>query len=418
MEAAQVAAVRRVEDGMIGMVICVGRCSVEIVERGGGWSRIYFSGGDVGDGLVYVRVDERGLEEWRFGLGRARVGKVWRLGEFELGGIVGCGGGGRVFMVRGGDGERFAMKRIEKRGVLESGKVCGHVGSERRVMEVVGRRRFLLEMVFAFQTRRYLFIGTQYCEGGDLGGFLKGKGGIVEEGIVRGIAAEVVLGLECLHGLGIVYRDLKLENILIGGDGHVRIGDYGLAKGLGESGRTGSICGTRNYMAPEILSGRRYGKEVDWWSLGVMLYRMVCGRFPFEGRRTKEVFEGIRWGTVRWPGWLSGAMKELLEGLLEKEGGRRFGLEEVKRHAFFVGVDWDAVANGETGRVVDVVQGKIGLVDRKELEDDEVVDINDLLVGFEFGGIPNDRDKQPPLLITRKTSNNFLQRIASIDMLK
>lgn len=218
--------------------------------------------------------------------------------------------------------------------------------------------------------------------------------GRLSEDQTRKVAAEIILGLEHLHRQGIVYRDLKPENILIGGDGHIMIGDYGLAKQLivddnednttrqraadGDSEitstgstsanaphfdgrqqtnntnnnqnsnqprlcRTMSICGTRNYLPPEMLSGRMYSFEADVWSLGIMIYRMVCGVFPFDGRRTKEVFQRIKKERLRIPGWVSPSTRDLLRGLLEKRPERRFSLNDAKHAEFFATVNWNEV---------------------------------------------------------------------------
>lgn len=219
--------------------------------------------------------------------------------------------------------------------------------------------------------------------------------GRLSEEQTRKIMAEVILGLEHLHKQGIVYRDLKPENILIGGDGHIMIGDYGLAKQLitedkdentarlgvidGDSGvtstgsnsgpnapqsssgqeinnnncnhnnktprlrRTMSICGTRNYLPPEMLSGRMYSFEADVWSLGIMMYRMICGVFPFDGRRTKEVFQRIKKERLLIPTWVSPTARDLLHGLLEKRPERRFTLNDAKQADFFSVVNWEHV---------------------------------------------------------------------------
>lgn len=239
--------------------------------------------------------------------------------------------------------------------------------------------------------------------------------GRLSEEQTRRIVAEIVLGLEHLHNRGIIYRDLKPENIFIGADGHILIGDYGLAKQLrddeistttatttastttieqactdaggvatpttkarmtmaaatpscamnGEQRlfKTMSICGTRNYLPPEMLNGRLYSFEADVWSLGVMLYRMLCGVFPFDGRRTKEVFHRIKKERLRMPAWISPAARDLLHGLLDKRPERRLTLPAVKRTAFFSDVDWDAVLRKRMGKCIPDIDASCSLQD-------------------------------------------------------
>lgn len=299
-------------------------------------------------------------------------------------------------------------------------------------MEKVGWHPFLLQMQFAFQTECNLFIGTPFCRGGDLASYIRHKGdktfpgspndvwmmqltaggqrkiyGRLSENQTRLIAAEVILGVEHLHSRGIVYRDLKPENIFIDASGHIRIGDYGLAKQLSDDGvfnksmssggasissprtigtdletgravgqpfrndssklvKTTSICGTRNYLPPEMLHGKLYSFEADIWSLGVMLYRILCGIFPFDGRRTKEVFHRIKKEKVKMPYWLSEEARELLSGLLEKRPERRLTIEDVKKLAFFESIQWDDVLHKRGSACIPDVEAGTCLQDALE----------------------------------------------------
>lgn len=242
---------------------------------------------------------------------------------------------------------------------------------------------------------------------------------------MRRVAAEIVLGLEGLHGQGVAFRDLKLENVLLGADGHVKIGDFGLATRLEDGGngrwaKMRSVCGTRNYLCPEMVNGEGYGLGVDLWCLGVLLFRMVAGKFPFEGR-TREVFAGIRKGRVSMPGWVGFECGDLICGLLVGEG-ERLGIEDVKRHEFFAGVVWEEVFKGRMGKAVEDLEiGDGGLGAMRNFELGRVAEVSlgeegdacEDMVGFEYG-IGERRGLVKPIDVIRKSSG-MLSKIASID---
>lgn len=365
-----------------------------------------------------------------------------------------------------GSKHAFALKVIDKSQALKSSKLFRHVASERYLMEKAGKHPFLLPLQFAFQTQSNLFIGTPFCAGGDLASYIRYAGdksscpdhtelgltlqehrrrgvyGRLPEAQTRKIAAEIILGLEHLHKRGIVYRDLKPENVFIDSSGHIKIGDYGLAKYLRASPcgegrvRTESVCGTRNYLPPEMLLGLHYGIEMDVWCLGVMLFRMLCGRFPFDSVRTREVFHRIKHGAPRVPGFLSEAARSLLLGLLRKSPARRLSLAQVKAHAFFAGVDWDGVLAGRAGPCIsDVETGSsptdaLGNFELSKLQgvtlgeyvgemDEEPWrlerDLENVMIGFEYGCAAEDGGEVEPLMVTQK-SGGILRKIASIDV--
>lgn len=413
------------------------------------------------------------LQRWRVCLARARVIDLPTLHTLTVESVIGQGGGGKVFMVRWGD-EYYALKVINKRKTFRSARSIRHVASERFLMEQAGTHPYLLRMEFAFQTRNNLFIGTPLCAGGDLSAHVRRNGlkmtaalsrqfapdcvsnpekgrckkyyGRLPEAVVQVAVAEILLGLRHLHKRGIVYRDLKPENVLIDADGHLKIGDFGLAKHLhlnhNGSGylRTNSICGTRNYLPPEMLRGKTYSMEADMWSLGIMVYRLICGCFPFDAPRTKEVFKQVRYEAVQIPDVLSLEARSLIENLLAKDPATRLSVEQCMDHPFFADIDFarmlqkrfpppinkvklgiaptDVLDNFELSKLQGITIGEV--VNKADtlnqtMADEPLPTANPKgrLIGFEYV-VPNYNSLPPePIEIARK--NGLLARIVSID---
>jgi len=165
----------------------------------------------------------------------------------------------------------------------------------------------------------------------------------------RFYAAQIVLAIEHLHSLDIIYRDLKPENVLIDKDGFIRLTDFGLSKKniQGNKGAN-SVCGTPEYLAPELLFKLGHGKAADWWTLGAILFEMLTGLPPFYTSNRDELFKRIKYESLKFPSYLSMNAKSLLDGLFKKNpeerlGGSREDAEAIKRHAWFDGVDWDVL---------------------------------------------------------------------------
>ena len=214
------------------------------------------------------------------------------------------------------------------------------------------RHPFVVGLQMAFQTRDKFFFVLDYCAGGELFCHLQRLGKFAEPR-ARFYTAELVLALAHVHALGVVYRDLKPENVLLDARGHVRLTDFGLSKEgvtLHAKGAH-SFCGTPEYLAPEILARRGHGRAVDWWSLGALLYEMLTGLPPFYSRDREKLFEGIKHGELGYPGHLSPDAKAILRALLERDPARRLGsgpgdADEIRAHTFFARVDWDALLDG------------------------------------------------------------------------
>ncbi|CAI4223047.1 unnamed protein product [Auanema sp. JU1783] len=210
--------------------------------------------------------------------------------------------------------------------------------------------RDMKELTYSFQTNDRLCFVMEFAIGGDLYYHLNREVQTSKEGFSesrsRFYGAEIVLALGYLHNCSIVYRDLKLENLLLDKDGHIKIADFGLCKEEIKFGdRTNTFCGTPEYLAPEVLEDNDYGRAVDWWGVGVVMYEMMCGRLPFYSKDHQKLFQLIMAGELRFPSKLSPEAKNLLSGLLVKEPANRLGggtddALEICQHPFFNGLDW------------------------------------------------------------------------------
>lgn len=158
----------------------------------------------------------------------------------------------------------------------------------------------------------------------------------------RFYAAEIVCGLQFLHQKGIIYRDLKLDNVLLDHSGHIKIADFGMCKeNMSGDRQASTFCGTPDYIAPEILQGLKYSFSVDWWSFGVLLYEMLIGQSPFHGDDEDELFESIRLDSPYYPRWITKESKDILEKLLERDVSKRLGVTgNIKIHPFFKTINW------------------------------------------------------------------------------
>jgi RAC serine/threonine-protein kinase len=266
------------------------------------------------------------------------------LDDFEYLKVLGKGTYGKVILCREkATGQLYAIKVLKKETIIAKDEVA-HTLTENRVLRTTSHP-FLISLKYSFQTSERLCFVMEYVNGGELY-FHLSRERVFTEDRARFYAAEILLALKYLHSQGIIYRDLKLENLLLDKDGHMKIADFGLCKEQISYGTTtGTFCGTPEYLAPEVLEDSNYGRAVDWWGLGVVMYEMMVGRLPFYSLNSDELFELILMEEVRFPRTLSPEAKSLLSGLLVKDPTRRLGggpedANEIMMHPFFLGVDW------------------------------------------------------------------------------
>ncbi|XVE59157.1 hypothetical protein DITRI_Ditri05aG0023100 [Diplodiscus trichospermus] len=291
---------------------------------------------------------------------------------------LGSGDTGSVHLVElCGTGLYFAMKAMDKGVMLNRNKVH-RACAEREILDMLDHP-FLPALYASFQTKTHICLITDYCPGGELFMLLDRQPmKVMKEDAVRFYAAEVVVALEYLHCQGIIYRDLKPENVLLQGNGHVALTDFDLScltsckpqllipatdekKKRQKSHQqdpifmaepmraSNSFVGTEEYIAPEIISGAGHTSAVDWWALGILLYEMLYGYTPFRGKTRQKTFANILQKELKFPRSIQASLhvKQLIYRLLHKDPksrlGSREGASEIKRHPFFKGVNWALV---------------------------------------------------------------------------
>jgi len=266
------------------------------------------------------------------------------LGDFELLKVIGRGSYGKVMQVKRRDtGDVYAMKVLKKESVFarNNPKDLQHTITERSVLALVNKysHPFILGLQFAFHTPAKLYYVLDFCNGGDLY-YLLSRCKRFREHHARFYAAETLTALQHLHSIGVLYRDLKPENVLIHGDGHVKLADFGLCK---ESSTADTFCGTPVYLAPEIWLRRTYGYEVDWWSLGCILFEMVVGLPPFWGDNLRDVRAKV-FKPPSFPAGMTTECQGVIAGMLDLEPEKRLGSAgngaDIRTHPFFAPIDW------------------------------------------------------------------------------
>ena len=237
--------------------------------------------------------------------------------HFDLLKLIGEGAFGRVILVRNRLNKRlYAMKAISK-SLLRKKNNMTYMQSERDILTKISHP-FIVTLWFAFQSEARLFLVMDFLAGGELFFHLKRKGLILEHE-ARLYLAEMVLAVEFLHSMGVVHRDLKPENVLLHRSGHVCLTDFGLAKEVGDSAKVRTLCGTSEYMAPEMLLRNGYTKAVDWWSLGALFFEMLAGKPPFTAKSAKELDRKIMSDKPCIPSYVTASAASLLKGMLEKD---------------------------------------------------------------------------------------------------
>eukprot|EP01129_Flabellula_baltica_P009780 TRINITY_DN4054_c0_g1_i2.p1 TRINITY_DN4054_c0_g1~~TRINITY_DN4054_c0_g1_i2.p1 ORF type:complete len:486 (+),score=116.36 TRINITY_DN4054_c0_g1_i2:1185-2642(+) len=284
------------------------------------------------------------------------------LEDFELIRVVGRGAFGKVLLCKLVDtNQTYAMKCILKKSLVRHKKEIEHTLAERSVMMKLDHP-FLMKLHYTFQTDDKLIYVMDYVNGGELFFHLE-REGTFDMDRARFYMAELISAISYLHESDIVYRDIKTENILLNSEGHVVLTDFGLSKELGDADqRTGTLCGTPVYLPPEMLKKQEYGKAVDFWSVGVLLFEMLTGDVPFYNDNIQKMFRMIVQDEVPYPDFLIGTpVQDLIDRLLQKNPEDRLtDWDEIKSHPFFECINWEALVRKEIPPpFVPTVSGKL-----------------------------------------------------------
>ncbi|KAI9991636.1 hypothetical protein PInf_016979 [Phytophthora infestans] len=292
------------------------------------------------------------------------------LGDFEIVKLVGRGACGRVKLVRKkhgyDEGVFYAMKAIRKKLVIQRGLVEA-TNAERRILDRI-KHPYVATLCYAFQTEAKLYLLSKYYPGGNLLDQMRLARRFTEDR-TRLYTAEVALAIRHLHQNDIIYRDLKLENVLVDSDGHVALTDFGMSKeNMPDEGRTTTFVGTYQMMAPEVFSGKSYSRAVDWWALGVMVYEMIDGRTPFNAKTNRLIKERIVNVDLKFSPRFTEDAKDFVSKLLTKNedirlGSGEHGFEHIKHHPWFKGLDWATVERKEA-----LFEGQYALMEKHAKE--------------------------------------------------
>jgi len=267
------------------------------------------------------------------------------LEDFSIRNVIGQGSFGKVLLVTKKEapqkGKVFAMKVLNKSTVIARNEV-EHTKSEKSILMKL-EHPFLVKLYYSCQTPDKLYLVMDYINGGELFFHLQKERSFSEER-VRFYAAEIASGLEYLHSSGVIYRDLKPENLLLSREGHIIMTDFGLSKEgfIYKEDRTFIFCGTPEYLAPEVLEGKGYGKAVDWWSFGTLLYEMITGLPPFYSDDVQDMYTKIMSAELKFPTTMSPEAVDMLTRFLDRNDATRLQEpSQIRSHPFFKQINWD-----------------------------------------------------------------------------
>mmetsp|Transcript_4036 Transcript_4036/g.5950 ORF Transcript_4036/g.5950 Transcript_4036/m.5950 type:complete len:357 (-) Transcript_4036:224-1294(-) len=277
------------------------------------------------------------------------------LSDFKLGQTLGMGTFGKVTLATttiGGQTYPFAIKSLSKAKVCRLKQVA-HVKAEKSNLNILSHT-FIVKLFHTFQDKANLYFVLEYVIGGDFFSYLRRKGRL-DMASARFYAAELTVALSYLHSKDIIYRDLKPENLLISGEGHIKLADFGFSKKLEKGKRTWTLCGTPEYLAPEVIHsiGHHYG--VDWWALGVLIFEMLAGFPPFYDEQPFYIYQKIvaGIGKVQFPKGIDPKAKQLIKSLLKEDYRQRLGCLKnggysVRKHRWFKGLGFKKIIALET----------------------------------------------------------------------
>lgn len=254
---------------------------------------------------------------------------------------IGSGAFGEVYLVRDKNTLTYHAMKVVEKSILVEKKHVHHAIMERKILQSI-EHPFIISLEACFKDNVYLYILLPFISGGDLFTHIHKYGGLSEI-LGKFYAAQVVLALEYLHHCCVIHRDVKPENVLINCSGYLLLCDFGFCKLI--KNRTWTLCGTPEYLAPEIIQSQGYGFSVDWWALGVLIFEMCAGSPPFIASSPNQLYEKIIGGIYKFPDSLSSDLKYLIKGFLQIDPIKRLGTfktgtYDIKSHAWFRDIDW------------------------------------------------------------------------------
>jgi len=270
------------------------------------------------------------------------------LAAFNVGVTLGTGSFGRVkFATHKIKGSHWAIKMLKKSEVIRLQQV-EHMVSEKTILAALSHP-FIVTLAGTFQDARYLYMVLEYVVGGEFFTHLRNAQRL-DNNNAKFYAAQVSLIFEYLHSQDFIYRDLKPENLLLDKMGYIKITDFGFAKRV--AFKTYTLCGTPEYIAPEVLLNKGHGKGVDWWTLGILMYEMLVGQPPFVDDDPMGIYQQILAGKVNFPRFIDRNAKSLIKKLLVADLTKRFGClkagaSDIKNHKWYAGLDWSGLLDKE-----------------------------------------------------------------------
>lgn len=323
---------------------------------------------------------------------------VSSIHEFDVGVTLGTGSFGRVrFATHRRNRKHYAVKVLKKSEIIRFQQL-EHLKSETSILQLLSQdpHPFMVNLATTFQDDRYLYMVLEYVNGGEFFTYLRNVGQF-ECDAAQFYAAHVVLMFESLHSRDIIYRDLKPENLLLDRDGYLKVTDFGFAKRV--KFKTYTLCGTPEYIAPEVLLNKGHGKGVDWWTLGILIYEMLAGEPPFVDEDPMCIYQQVLSSKVCFPRGFDKSAKSLVKKLLISDLTKRYGclkagVHDIKKSKLFISMDFQKLLNkGIDAPIIPHLNGDddTSNFENYEESDDEAI-------------IPNFNDGEDPFV---DFSNNY-----------